>query len=401
MLWLSRPALQSVLQSLLTAELASCRQRQSPNTPNSISPAVWPATLVMGESDTPALGCDSLERIWLAAAVNEMFCLYETGSEDNLLSAPTFGDWLDIVEAGWQTNGRRITFTTSGSRGAPKRCSHERGDLHLEVRYLAQLFANARRIIALTPPHHIYGFLFTAMLPTFLGIPVLRAETLSPGVLSRELAAGDVVVSVPPRWEWLARSIPCWPEGVRGITSTAPCPDPLKTVLMESGLSGFTEVYGSSETGGVGVRSWPETRYTLMSHWDWDLAEPTPALLHKISGRRVCLQDDVRLQAEGKFTVESRKDGAVQVGGVNVFPGRLETLLRSQPGVADAAVRLSSVIGRQRLKAFIVPDGTLAHVTLAAALDTWTQQFPAPERIRSFTFGPAVPSNEMGKSADW
>ncbi len=349
----------------------------------------------------PALGCDSLERLWLAAAVNEMFCLYDTGSEDNLLSARTFGDWLDIVEAGWNANGRRITFTTSGSSGAPKRCSHELEHLHLEVRFLAELLAGARRIVALTPPHHIYGFLFTAMLPALLEIPVLRAEALSPGVLSRELTSGDVLVSVPPRWEWLARSVPCWPSGVRGVTSTAPCPDQVKTLLMEDGLSAFTEVYGSSETGGVGLRSWPAASYTLMSHWRWDPHADTPALLHTVSGHSVPLQDNVTVASDGRFTVGPRIDGAVQIGGTNVFPARIEASLRWEPGVAEAVVRLSSVIGRQRLKAFVVPDGTLSEERLAAKLELWTQQFATPERIRSFTFGPALPRNEMGKSTDW
>ena len=91
----------------------------------------------------------------------------------------------------------------------------------------------------------------------------------------------------------------------------------------------------------------------------------------------------------------------MQVGGINIFPARLEAQLREHPGVADASVRLSTGSGSQRLKAFIVPNGTVPETTLANALEQWTASLPAPERIRSFTFGSTLPTNELGKRTDW
>ena len=355
----------------------------------------------MGEEDAPSLGCDSIERLWLAAAVNEMFCLYDAQAADSLLIAKTFGEWIDILDQGWNHGGQRITFSTSGSSGAPKRCTHEMAHLQREVAFLAEYFTKIGRIFALTPPHHIYGFLFTAMLPAAIDAPVLQAETLSPGTLTRALQAGDLIVSIPTRWELLARSIPNWPSGVHGVTSTSPCPEPLKHQLMQHGLQHFTEFYGSSETGGIGLRAYPEPRYTLMPFWTWAARDEEGAALKGSSGERVTLQDRLGIAPDGSFDVRGRLDGAVQVGGVNVFPGRIEELLRAVPGVAEASVRLSTGAGEQRLKAFIVPDRTCDQTALAQTLDRWALSFSAPERVRAFAFGEQLPRSAMGKLADW
>ncbi len=400
MRWLTREALGRVVQSLLTAELAVTRRRQSPGSADAIDASPWLDDMVLGEAGRSGPACDSLELVWLAAAANEMFCLYDTAKEESLLAAPTFGAWLDIIDAGWNLGGGRITFSTSGSTGAPKRCTHAMTDLQKEVQSLATLLPKTRRMFALTPAHHIYGFLFTALLPVHLDVPVLSAETLAPGALLRELTSGDLLVSTPPRWEWLARSIPAWPAGVRGITSTAPCPQQLKMLLVNNGLQGFTEVYGSSETGGIGTRSYPAAHYSLMPHWNWADRGDTPSL-EDDAGRRVVLQDRVEIEADGSFAVLSRLDGAVQVGGVNVFPARIAAQLEALHGVAQAVVRLSSEVGRERLRAFVVPDGSLEEVVLAEALEDLSQTFPVPERIRSFTFGWQLPRNTAGKLADW
>ncbi len=409
------------MQSLLTAELARNSRSRTERLNGLAAEGAWPESLVMGDDGASALGgggasalgcggasalgCDSLDRLWLAAAVNEMFCLYDAQVEDSLLGARTFGDWLDIVDVGWNNGGQRLTFSTSGSSGPPRRCTHDLAHLQREVHFLAERFAEVKRVVALAPAHHIYGFLFTAMLPTVMDVPVLDANGLPPGVLLRELRAGDGITSFPTRWEWLARSIPEWPKGVHGITSTAPCPEALKRVLVGGGITSFTEIYGSSETAGVGVRSFPETRYTLMSHLWWaKRAEgdaEAGALLQDCDGKRIPLQDQVDVSADGTFAVAGRLDGAVQVGGVNVYPRRLEEQLRAIPGVAEAAVRLCAEGRGDRLKAFVVPNERVTETELAETLEAWTQTLPAPERVRAFTFGTALPRTSMGKVADW
>ena len=58
---------------------------------------------------------------------------------------------------------------------------------------------------------------------------------------------------------------------------------------------------------------------------------------------------------ERRFRLGGRIDGAVQVGGVNVFPKHLRDLLLEQPAVADAEVRITDHVAGGRLEAAVVP----------------------------------------------
>ncbi len=127
------------------------------------------------------LGFDSLEKLRLAASVNEMFHLHEVGCEDSLLTDATFGAWIDRVEAAWHSGVASVTFTTSGTTGRPKRCSHDAVHLRTEIAFLADLFRDRQRIVSLVPTHHVYGFLFCALLPDALAIQHLDATLFSPG----------------------------------------------------------------------------------------------------------------------------------------------------------------------------------------------------------------------------
>lgn len=401
---LSRRALASVLQSLLSAELLAARGRGSPNARLPMQlPSKWPETMRIGGDTRDGLGCDSLESLWLASAVNEMFHLYEAASEEGLLTDAMFADWLDRVEAAWRSGVAGITFTTSGTTGRPKRCSHSAEALLVEASFLAGLFGDRRRIVSLVPAHHAYGFLFTALLPDTLGVDHLDATRLSASELARTLAPGDLVVTFPERWRWLERSLPVWPSDVEGVVSTAPCPPDLIASLCERGLSAMTEVYGSSETAGVAVRRWPQASYQLMSHWRFvePSSDDAPEIVDQ-SGRRLSLPDGIQRQDDNHFQLAGRNDGAVQVGGVNVFPNQVAEELSRRPGVREAATRLMRPEEGSRLKAFVVPEPETDVAALRTDLDHWIDvALPVAERPTAITFGPRLPTSSMGKAADW
>lgn len=401
---LSRRSLAAVLQSLLIAELLAARGRGNPDVrlPVHLSSA-WAETTQISSGAGEGLGCDSLERLWLASAVNEMFHLHEAGGEDGLLADTTFGAWIERVEAAWRSGVASVTFTSSGTSGRPKRCAHTADALCTETAYLGELFWDRRRVVSLVPAHHAYGFLFAALLPDALGVDHLDATKLAPAAIARSLAPGDLVVTFPDRWRWLERSLPGWPEDIAGVVSTAPCPRDLIAALCERGLSALTEVYGSSETAGVAVRRWPEASYSLMPHWNFvePVSEDAPEIVHR-SGRRLALPDRIRVREGNRFELAGRLDGAVQVGGINVYPNRVVTLLRERSGVRDAAVRLMRPEEGSRLKAFIVPEAEIDLTVLRAELYAWIDSvLPVAERPTAITFGSGLPTGILGKSADW
>ena len=340
---LSRAALRRVLQSLLTQERAAARGRRDPaSVERRRLPAAWPDTLRMMEGADPSLGCDSLEILHLGAAANEMFHLHDGGHEADLLEIRTFGGWLDFIEAATAGDEARVTFLTSGSTGLPKRCCHAAPDLVIEAGVLAQRFADRRRFVTLVPAHHIYGFIVTALLPDRLGVEVWAADRSGPGDLARGLLPGDLVIGFPERWAWLDRSLADWPPDVIGVTSTAPCPAALIASLLERGLSGMVEIYGSSETAGIALREAPGA-YTLMPQWRFadPAGDDAPTLIHT-SGHRIAPQDRIGRVDDRAFHIQGRHDGAVQVGGVNVHPDAVAALLMARPGVAQAAVRFDA-----------------------------------------------------------
>jgi 4-coumarate--CoA ligase (photoactive yellow protein activation family) len=245
----------------------------------------------------------------------------------------------------------------------------------------------------LTPAHHIYGFLFTAMLPDRLGAEVLAYDPGRGAALPPRLQQNDLLVSIPEYWGYLNRTVTEWPTLVDGVVSTAPCARELIGALIDNGVSSMTEIYGSTETAGIGTRRWPEEGYRLMPQWtsvDSVYADRTE--LAHISGIRVQLMDRLHLQEDGCFTIAGRLDGAVQVGGTNVYPARIAASLAALPGVADAAVSLAKMGGR--LNAFIVLDPGVSSETVRHELGTWMQQhMVAVERPQSLVFVAALPKS--------
>ncbi len=392
-LTLSEGAVLRILRSLLAAELAAAGRRIRAE-----DAALWPANLALDES---GLGLDSLERLACASAANAFFHLHETGIEDYLLARRQLGGWAEVVRAALAEGVSGLTVTTSGSTGERRPCTHPAARLLSEGVHWAGRFAGRRRILTLVPAHHIYGFLFTALLPDLLGLPVLDARALAPGRLLREVAPGDLLVGFPTGFAGLLRSIGTagLPADVEAVSSTAPLPAEIHRALRGAGAARVTEVYGSSETGGIATRLAPEDGFHLLPWW-----RPGEAgsIVDAETGRPVPLPDHASFDKDGRLHLHGRKDHAVQVGGVNVYPARIAARLREHPLVADCTVRLDSTLVEPRLKAFAIPLPGTEPQRLAAELEAWCRStFPAPERPVRIDCGPALPQSELGKPADW
>jgi 4-coumarate--CoA ligase (photoactive yellow protein activation family) len=357
-------------------------------------------------SESGSLAFDSLARIDVSGRLNNFFHLHETGVEDYLLTQKTLGGLVDVIAAAQKLKAERLTFQTSGSSGLPKPCTHEIALLLEEARHLAALLPRTRRIVSLVPPHHIYGCLFTVLLPLQMGADVVDARAWGPSRLARELGDGDALIASPHLWSYLVRSLPGFASGVTGVTSTAPMPDALKADLRSRGLSRLLEVYGSSETAGIGARGFSDSHFELFPHW----TRAGDSLVRSLPGGGVAepapLADLLEWSAERSFRVVGRRDGAVQVGGVNVFPARVAEIINSHELVAECAVRVAELGGdaaRTRLKAFVVPkDLSIAHDEVLKAVEGHVAGLLQPlERPTIWQAGPALPRNDMGKLTDW
>jgi 4-coumarate--CoA ligase (photoactive yellow protein activation family) len=300
-------------------------------------------------------------------------------------------DWAAIVAGVLDDPAGVIHPRTSGSTGVPKPCAHALRDLQAECAAWASLLAPVRRVVCCVPVHHIYGAIWGVLLPRALGVPVVTAGYRGPGLSLPAPRPGDLILSVPAQWPHLLRAVPAWPGAVQGVTSTAPMPADLAATIAAAGIV-LWQIYGSSETAAVGWRRELADPYTLLPVWRRHGNE----LVRATDGTPAALQDELDWTAPDRFHVLGRRDGAVQVGGINVHPARVAAALRAAPGVAECAVRLGA---DGRLKAFVVAtDGQdLREALRAHARATLTEA----ERPRHYAFGAALPRDAMGKLKDW
>lgn len=394
--WEPRGVLRRFVFDLLADEMARHRRAAVPHAGH------WHDGLRL-DAD---LAVDSLELVTLATALAEAVHLGESGIEDYLLARRALGEWVDIAAAGLERFCERLTFRTSGSTGVPKPCVHAMTTLLQEVRHLATLVPGRRRVLCAVPAHHIYGFLFSVLLPPELELcaeDVIDLRGSTPAWLARGARAGDLVVGHPEFWASVARTVRRLPADVVGVTSTAPCADAVCDGVAAAGIARLLQVYGASETAGIGARVSHREPYTLFPYWRLG---GDGALVREMPEGGECVftgQDHLRACGEGQVQVGARLDHAVQVGGINVFPARVREVLRRHPMVQDAMVRLMRPDEGTRLKAFIVPrPGPQPRQDLLAQMQSFIEsELPTAERPKAIRFGPSLPVSAAGKPADW
>ena len=377
-----------VIQHIVAGELASQRGLNRMELLAATSPE---ESLTDGQ-----LAVDSIEILSLARAVNEFFELDRSGLDEWLLRRRSLGQWRDLVqkrlaEAG---DGLSLGFRSGGTTGEPTITRLPWQHLQRETSELAAIVGSPLRIVCIAPLNHIYGFLWGASLSEELEVPLITGEQAQRAMITPE--TGDLVVGFPEWWRLLSGRSTTFPEGVTGVTSTAPCPAALIHQMLEQGLERMLEVYGSSETGGIGWRDRPGAPYRLLGHWQPEGADRlvSGAGVEATPPDRIRWHDDRHLEPIG------RRDGAIQVGGTNVWPQKVREAIEEHPDVSECAVRPFETSSGTRLKAFVVParDGTEAEHTLK---QWFREQLPAPERPVRLDLGTELPRNEMGKLSDW
>jgi 4-coumarate--CoA ligase (photoactive yellow protein activation family) len=300
--------------------------------------------------------------------------------------------------------GHELCFRTSGSTGEPLLHKHSLFALRAEIMAFAQQAGPIKRVVSVVPRYHLYGCSFAFLLPLILKIPVLQVPLLSEAGLTDELSDGDLLVAFPLFGLHLCALKRPFAHTINMLTSTGPCPPRVFDELRALGINSLYEIYGSSETGAVGLRNYYKDYFKLLTHWrKYD----DHTLLRKVfdSGyERIALPDNVFWADKHSFRLIDRIDKAVQVGGSNVYPRQIAAIIESHPAVKLCRVRLMDEEEGHRLKAFVVPREMLSATSglTAHELKVWCQQRLTPaQRPRSFVFGDKLPVTKLGKDANW
>lgn len=216
-----------------------------------------------------------------------------------------------------------IYLLTSGSTGQPKPIKKRLTQLQREINTLESNWGNqlAKAQVLSTVSHqHIYGLLFRVLWPLSAGRIFHSEIFVDPeSLLKKSAKHASVWVASPAQLKRLDELTP-WQQFKRLnmiFSSGGALDESVATNIYQRCGQKVTEIYGSTETGGIGWRrSIDENSWSLFSgiQLSQDQAEESyirsPYLNREEKYR---LDDRIQLTAEGKFMLLGRKDRIVKV----------------------------------------------------------------------------------------
>ena len=319
------------------------------------------------------------------------------------------GDFAQQVLQQWENSDRLLTFFTSGSTGKPKPCTHKESHIRQEVTSLAPIVADRTSALVTVPMHHMYGFTFGLLLPLSLGVPIRSVPPL-PTMVEAQMRPGDLVITIPlllsrfvdmRGWQTATSEAG---QGITLLTGTSPTPPEVMYALERQAFR-VMEFFGSSEMGVVCCRFEPEADYELLPHVARGEGEHGNALVRCLPDgvvQHYPLMDNVTWTGQRHLRPGARIDKAVQVGGINVFPQYVASVIERHEGVKQCLVRLMRHEEGYRLKAFVVPEPNCDVPALHKALIQHArQELSDVQRPGAYTFGPDIPRGPLGKPMDW
>lgn len=266
-----------------------------------------------------------------------------------------------------------IELFTSGSAGTPKRISKCLRQLETEVDALERCWGEAAvgaTFLSTVSHHHIYGMLFWLLWPLCSRRPFDATLYAEPSRLSDAVGRrGKVVLISSPahlnRLPDLLELAPLRGSVQRIFSSGAPLPPATAQSICRDLGEAPTEVYGSTETGGIGWRQWsaaaeadlwtpfPDIRFVAASADEHRLRSPYLENPTEDFG----VDDRIEVSPDGRFRLGPRLDRVVKVEGKRVALPDMENHLRQHPWVNDAAIVMISR-GRDELGAAVAlrPD---------------------------------------------
>ncbi len=316
----------------------------------------------------------------------------------------------------WTARGAGVPFLwlyTGGSTGAPKLWPKTARNLLGEALFLRSAFRvrAADVVLAVVPPLHIYGLLFSVLLPFVSGartvgdIPYFPREVI--GALRRTRCT--LFVGSPMHYRALSASTFAAPALRHAFSSGGFLEEDHGRHFTAATGRGVTEIYGSTETGGIATRCRAEGEWAWrpFSCARWRVARGrlrvrspflSPGLPADTAGFFVT-GDRAEETREGTFVLHGRVDGIVKIAGKRVDVAAIEQKIRTSPLIDDAYVfPLPSRAGRgSEIAALLVTRAAATRVrrALASLLDP----IHVPRRIARVRAIPVTPAGKRDRRA--
>jgi len=289
-----------------------------------------------------------------------------------------------------------LRLFTGGSTGKPKVWSKSPRNLFAEAFYLKEKFAISEKdlFVPTVPPYHIYGLLFSVLVPFVAHAKVLPDIYTFPQeiISTTNKHKATVLVSVPIHYRALKVNNLSAPSLKIAFSSSGVLNRSDAIHFQKKTGLGITEIYGSTETGGIASRS-------ISEHTEsW---KPADVVSWKISGKRLSIQsafaspemerdadgfcvtgDEVQQEKGNRFVLLGRADGIVKVAGKRVDLLDVQNKILELPTVRDAVViALPAEKGRESVIAALVA-GNLTEIQLKKMMQEKLEPYAMPRRIK-------------------
>ncbi|RYY02773.1 MAG: AMP-binding protein [Gammaproteobacteria bacterium] len=314
-----------------------------------------------------------------------------------------------------ESEAQALILFTSGSTSQPVPIAKTFAQIEAELFALETQWGSAivdTNISSTVSHHHIYGMLFRLFWPLCSARPFVRRERdyWEELVKDTQTNAPLVIVSSPAH---LSRIPPLsWPANTLKAVFCSGAPlvtDAAHAANAQLGHT-ITEVYGSTETGGIAWREQDKnSAWTCLPGVEINLAQDTSLLQvrsnHLADHNWFTSADQATLNDDGRFNLCGRADRIAKVGGKRISLSAIERLLEQQPGVAQVRVILLPERG-DRLGAVVVlnNDGNKLLVDqgkaainqqLKQALENQVDRIAIP---RYWRYVGELPQNRQGKT---
>ncbi len=301
-----------------------------------------------------------------------------------------------------------VKLFTGGTTGRPQFWSKSAANLLLEANYLADALAvdDRDRIVATVSPYHIYGLLYSVLLPLVSSAGVAMATPSFPAEIIRCVAVEEatILVSVPAHYETLQGKQTTTGSLRLAVSSAGMLAEECNRDFYRRNRVDLAEIYGSTETGGVAgrYRSRGEERFTFF-----------PTVQGRLCGERLavrspyispeaqrdeqgfyCSGDRVAFASERSFSLLGRSDHITKVGGNRVDLEEIRAAIKRQPGVTDGVVLTVPTGGGREQQIVALVQGSCSTDGLRAGLAHVLEPYALPRVIR---FVDRLPLNDRGK----
>lgn len=341
--------------------------------------SAWTAQTPLGEGGADLSGDE-------AAACFARLCRFFGCERNASVASTTIGDWVATISAAQSLRLEAFAFAAAG--GDRGEHVHRADTIFAAAAAVSNLLYGRRRILSLVAPHSLIGFILSVLTPNLLQTPTLDARKMTPEELKRALAFGDALVATPSLFRYVIAQGIAAPDNTMAVSFGEPMTVDLSAEIRRIGFGAQREIYGSTESGIVGWRDAPSEPFALFDQVRRH-GEELRRLLPGGGEAPLPSMDIFLWEGDRRFRLGGRRDGAVQVGAVNVFPAEIAARIAEHPLVANCTVTLSRhAAGADRLVATIrLKTGGQPSETAARAIDSWCRARLRPyERPRVYNF---------------